>query len=64
MSNGDAPELLKKTRQGDKEAIGVLLNQHRARLRKVVAVRMDPRLRVRFDPSDVLQEVLISESNR
>src|SRR5262249_18023357 len=35
-----------------------LLARHRRRLRQMVAVRLDPRLGPRLDPSDVVQEVL------
>lgn len=35
-----------------------LLARHRERLHRMVTVRMDPRLRPRVDPSDVVQDVL------
>jgi RNA polymerase sigma-70 factor (ECF subfamily) len=44
---------------GDEHARGQLLERHRQRLRRMVAVRMDPRLAGRADPSDVVQEALV-----
>ena len=35
-----------------------LLRRHRRRLSRMVAVRFDPRLAARVDPSDVVQETL------
>ncbi len=37
---------------------------HRARLRRMVALRLDRRLQGRIDPSDVLQEVLLEATRR
>jgi RNA polymerase sigma-70 factor (ECF subfamily) len=54
----DASELLAQARRGDKSAANRLLAQHRDRLRRMVAVRMDDRLSARLDPSDVVQETL------
>jgi RNA polymerase sigma-70 factor (ECF subfamily) len=41
---------------GDQAAWGQLLARHRKRLRRMVALRLDQRLRGRVDPSDVLQQ--------
>ncbi len=38
------------------QARSVLFDRHRARLTKMIAVRFDPRLKPRLDPSDVAQE--------
>jgi RNA polymerase sigma-70 factor, ECF subfamily len=62
-SQDNTDELLERTRWGDDEARNLLLKRHRARLRTMVAVRMDQRLKARVDPSDVVQEVL-DEANR
>ena len=43
---------------------GRLLEQHRARLRKLVALRLDPRLQGRVDPSDVIQEAYLDAARR
>jgi RNA polymerase sigma-70 factor (ECF subfamily) len=57
-SESRADALLDRARRGDSEAGAALLDLHRARLRRMIAVRMDRRLSSRFDPSDVVQETL------
>lgn len=52
-------ELLERAGRGDRSATRTLLGRHRGRLRRMVACRMDPRLRSRVDPSDVIQEALV-----
>jgi RNA polymerase sigma-70 factor (ECF subfamily) len=54
----DTEELIELAAAGDREAGHELLERHRARLRKMVAVRIDRRLAARVDPSDVVQDVL------
>jgi RNA polymerase sigma-70 factor (ECF subfamily) len=49
---------------GDQVLWGELLQGHRARLRKLVALRLDPRLQGRVDPSDVIQEAYLDASRR
>jgi RNA polymerase sigma-70 factor, ECF subfamily len=44
---------------GDQAAWAQLLAPHRNRLRRMVALRLDNRLRGRIDPSDVLQEAFL-----
>jgi RNA polymerase sigma-70 factor (ECF subfamily) len=57
--NGDETDaLLARAVQGDDLARQRLLERHRARLKRMVAVRMDRRLAPRLDPSDVVQEAL------
>jgi RNA polymerase sigma-70 factor (ECF subfamily) len=48
--------LLERVAQGDGRALGRLLERHRPGLRDFVEARLDPRLRARLDPSDVVQE--------
>jgi RNA polymerase sigma-70 factor (ECF subfamily) len=60
----DADELLKRACQGDDSAMQHLLEDNRDRLRRMVAVRMDPQIRSRIDPSDVVQEALIVAAER
>jgi RNA polymerase sigma-70 factor (ECF subfamily) len=60
----DTDELLERTRAGDSHARGALLERHRKRLRRLVALRLDPRLAGRVDPSDVVQEVLAEANAR
>src|SRR5687768_4627124 len=52
-------DFLSRARAGDAQAIEELLAHHRARLRGMIALRMDGRLAARFDPSDVVQEALV-----
>jgi RNA polymerase sigma-70 factor (ECF subfamily) len=49
---------------GDPERFGALLEAHRARLRRMVAIRLDPRLHGRIDPSDVIQETYLEAAAR
>ena len=55
----ETEELIERAGRGDELARQALLARHRARLRRMVAVRMDPALAARVDPSDVVQEVLM-----
>jgi RNA polymerase sigma-70 factor (ECF subfamily) len=54
----DTQELLERSVRGDTTARQELLARHRSRLRRMVAVRLDPRIGARVDPSDVVQEAL------
>jgi len=56
--------LLQCAGQGDTAALGKLLELHRKRLRRMVHLRLDPRLQGRIDPSDVLQESFLEASQR
>ena len=58
----ETEELLERATRGDQQAIGQLLTRYRSRLRQMVMVRMDPRLKSRIDPSDVVQEALMDAS--
>ena len=62
--HSDIEDLLHKARGGDATAVGELLERYRRRLRHMVAVRMDPCLAPRLDPSDVVQEALTVASRR
>src|SRR5262245_11891757 len=48
----------------DRRALDRLLALHRGFLRKVVELRLDPRLRARVDASDVVQEAQIEAARR
>jgi RNA polymerase sigma-70 factor, ECF subfamily len=43
---------------------GAFLSTHRDRLRRMVALRLDHRLRGRIDPSDVIQEAFLEATGR
>jgi RNA polymerase sigma-70 factor, ECF subfamily len=58
-SRPDTDALLGRIEQGDQAAVGELLDRHRARLARMVSVRMDERLAMRIDASDVVQEAMI-----
>jgi RNA polymerase sigma-70 factor (ECF subfamily) len=52
-------ELARRAAAGDRAAWNELLDRHRPRLRRMVALRMDRRLQARVDPSDVIQEAYL-----
>jgi RNA polymerase sigma-70 factor, ECF subfamily len=57
-------QLLEQAARGDQRGLGTLLGQHRDRLRRMVALRLDRRLQGRIDPSDVIQEAYLEASVR
>src|SRR5438477_13021967 len=59
--SGDPGEAarLEQAAGGDQQAWALLLEAHRARLRRMVALRLDRRLQGRIDPSDVIQEAFL-----
>jgi RNA polymerase sigma-70 factor (ECF subfamily) len=61
--DADTDHLLNAAAAGDAHARGRLLERHRPRLRRMVAVRFDRRLLARLDPSDLVQETL-AEADR
>jgi RNA polymerase sigma-70 factor, ECF subfamily len=58
----DTEALLARAAGGDRPAWGMLLTEHQERLRRMVAFRMDPRLRGRVDAADVVQEAFVEAS--
>jgi RNA polymerase sigma-70 factor (ECF subfamily) len=50
--------LVRRADLGDQLARLLLLSRYRGRLRRMIAVRIDPHLAARVDPSDVVQEAL------
>ncbi len=62
--SSDTDRLLRSAAKGDREDWGRLLAQHRGRLRRMIALRLDPRLQGRVDPSDVIQEAYLEASAR
>jgi RNA polymerase sigma-70 factor (ECF subfamily) len=51
--------LIDRLRAGDRHALAELFHGYRERLRRMVELRMDTRLRSRLDASDVLQEAYL-----
>lgn len=62
--SSDTAVLLTAVERGEANAIDRLLAAHRNYLRRVIDVRLDPQLRGRIDPSDVVQETLVVASRR
>jgi RNA polymerase sigma-70 factor (ECF subfamily) len=56
--------LLLQIRAGDRTAFEQLFARHHAYLHRVVELRLDPRLRARVDPADVVQEAYVEALNR
>ena len=56
-------DLLQHIKAGDETAINRLLERHREALRRMVDMRLDPKIRQRVDASDVVQETMM-EANR
>jgi RNA polymerase sigma-70 factor, ECF subfamily len=56
--------LLQRAAQGDKEALRELFSRYRARLKRMVHLRMSRRLQGRVDDSDVLQEAFLEASKK
>ncbi len=59
MIEGDLLIQLQQAAAGNEACWQRLLEEHTGRLRRMVAVRLDPRLQGRLDPSDVLQETYL-----
>jgi RNA polymerase sigma-70 factor (ECF subfamily) len=56
--------LLERIRSGDRRALADLFQRHRDRLRRMVELRMDARLKGRVDASDVLQDGFLDLEKR
>ena len=56
--------LLRQVCDGDQRALGRLLERHRPYLRQMVELLLDPRIRARVDPSDVVQEAQMEAARR
>ena len=55
---------LRRLQDGDTTALAELFGHCRARLRQTIQLRMGTELAVRFDPSDVLQEVYLEATRK
>lgn len=62
-NSADAEDLLRRVERGDRRAAEQLLAAQRDYLRRMLEARMEPALRQRVDPSDIIQETLM-EANR
>src|SRR2546423_13338373 len=63
-NSDETDQLLRRAAQGDRQGWGTLLEHHRMRLRRMVALRLDRRLQGRVDASDVIQETFLEASVR
>ncbi len=61
--SSETQTLLRDAGGGNAEAVGRLLEHHRAALRRLVDLRMDKAVQRRVDASDIVQDVMI-EANR
>jgi len=57
-------ELLRRAVDGDQAALADLLSPYRSRLKRMVRIRLNPRLQGRVDDSDVVQDALLEASQR
>lgn len=65
MRAGDDTEaLLERASLGSEQAIELLFDRHRSRLRRLISTRLDNRLAPRVDPSDVVQDSLTEAYRR
>ena len=56
--------LLAEIREGDRQALNVLIDRHRAAVRRLVNMRMDRAIAQRVDASDIVQDVMFEASRR
>jgi RNA polymerase sigma-70 factor (ECF subfamily) len=62
--SGETERLLQNAAAGNPNAASDLLEQHRAALRRMIAMRLDRGVARRVDASDVVQDVLLEASKR
>ncbi len=62
--SSETRNLLRQTGEGDRDAFGRLFARHRPYLRRIVSLRLEPRVRARLDPSDVVQETQLEAFRR
>jgi RNA polymerase sigma-70 factor, ECF subfamily len=60
----ETDRLLRDAARGDQAALRSLLERHRERLRRMVALRLDCKLSARVDASDVVQEALLDAARK
>ena len=61
--SAETRRLLDEVRAGDEAAFDLLFARHRTGLRQFVANRLDPRIRARLDPSDIVAELELVEQH-
>jgi RNA polymerase sigma-70 factor (ECF subfamily) len=63
-NSADTVGLIERARAGDRHALNELFARHRARLRRMVEMRLHGRLQARVDPSDVIQDAFLEVTAR
>jgi RNA polymerase sigma-70 factor, ECF subfamily len=63
-NSADTVDLIERARAGDADALNGIFTRHRERLRRMVAIRLDPRIQARVDASDVIQDAYLEVAER
>jgi RNA polymerase sigma-70 factor (ECF subfamily) len=64
LDPSEAGDLLARAHAGDERALADLFARYRARLQRMIRLRLDRRLSGRVDPSDVLQDAYVEVHKR
>jgi RNA polymerase sigma-70 factor (ECF subfamily) len=64
MDSGLDERLIEQARGGEERALSELFQRHQPRLVRMVELRLDPTLRRRLDPADVVQEAWVDVVER
>jgi RNA polymerase sigma-70 factor (ECF subfamily) len=56
---GNTSDPIEQLRRGDRRALAALFDRYRDRLRRMIELRIDHRVRARLDASDALQEAFL-----
>ncbi len=62
--DGDRDGLVARARGGDRQALLDLFDRERPRIERMIGLRLDPSLRRRVDPADVVQDAWIDATAR
>jgi RNA polymerase sigma-70 factor (ECF subfamily) len=63
-SPSETVRLVERLRTGDRAALARAFDRYRDRLLRMVDLRLDPRVRARIDPADVVQEAFLDAARR
>src|SRR3954471_13293616 len=63
-SPSETDDLVARLRAGDHAALAGLFDRYHDRLLRMVDLRLDPRVRSRMDPADVLQDAFLVAAKR
>ncbi len=64
ISDSGDLRLVRKAADGEKRAFALMFERFKDHLRRFIDPRLDPRIRARVDPSDILQENQIEVHRR